>query len=140
MMETITGTDDQPRVGSLMSAGPVVVDADAPAGEAERLIKTFRVSGLPVISGGEVVGVLSQTDLVVARSGPMISANWDRVRVRHLMSKPPITVHLGTSVQRAAELMVKRHIHRLVVVDDECAPLGVLSSLDLLKLLVSDDS
>jgi CBS domain-containing protein len=43
-------------------------------------------------------------------------------------------------VQRAAELMVKRHIHRLVVVDDEGAPLGVLSSLDLLKLLVSDDS
>ncbi len=34
--------------------------------------------------------------------------------------------------------MVSRHVHRVVVVDDEDAPIGVLSSLDLLRLLLRD--
>ncbi len=131
------GTTD-PRVGSLMTIDPVVVGPDAPAADAERLLKTHHVSGLPVVKDGVTVGVISLTDLVAARSSDMIRANWPRMRVRHLMSVPAITVHAGTSAERAAELMVSRHIHRVVVVDDEDAPIGVLSALDLLRLLLRD--
>ena len=130
-------TNGLPQVGSLMTPDLVMVEADAPAAEAERLIKTYHVSGLPIVSNGEVVGVISQTDLVVARSSAMISANWERLRVRHLMHAPAVTVHAGTPITRAAELMVDRHIHRLVVVDDEDRPVGVVSSLDLLKVWTS---
>lgn len=125
------------RVGNLMTIDPVVIRADAPAIEAERLLKTYRVSGLPVVSGDATVGVISQTDLVVARSSAMTCGNWERVLVRHLMTTPAITVHTGTSLARAAQLMVTRHIHRLVVVNDEDAPIGVLSSLDLLRVLLT---
>jgi CBS domain-containing protein len=121
-----------------MTIDPVVVDADAPASDAERLLKTYRISGLPVVSGSEVTGVISQSDLVVARSSGMISDNWDRVRVRHLMTAPAIAVRTGTSLTRAAAIMVNRHIHRLVVIDDEDAPIGVISSLDLLRTLLDD--
>ena len=126
------------RVGDLMSNDPVVIDADAQATEAERLLKTHRVSGLPVVSGNATVGVISQTDLVMARSSAMISGNWARLLVRHLMTTPAVTVRTGTSLARAAQLMVTRHIHRLVVVDDEDAPIGVISSLDLLRVLLED--
>jgi CBS domain-containing protein len=129
-----------PLVGDLMTADPVVADADAPAAEAERLMKTYRISGLPIVWDGEVVGVISQTDLVVARSSAMISANWERMRVRHLMTSPAVTVRVGTPITRAAELMVSRHIHRLVVVDDEDKPVGVLSALDLLTVWTSRPS
>lgn len=124
------------RVGNLMTIGPVVITPDAPASEAEQLLKTNRISGLPVVSEGTVAGVISLTDLLVARSSTMIAGNWARMRVRHLMSSPAVTVHAATSAARAAELMVSRHIHRLVVVDDEDAPIGVLSSLDLLRALL----
>lgn len=126
------------RVGSLMTVDPVVISADAQASEAERLLKTYRVSGLPVVSGDATVGVISQTDLVVARSSGMISRNWERMRVRHLMTAPAVTVHTGTPLARAAQLMVTRHIHRLAGVDDEDAPIGVVSSLDLLRVLLRD--
>lgn len=126
------------RVGNLMTIDPVVIGPDAPAAEAERLLKTHRVSGLPVISEDATVGVISQTDLVIARSSGMVGANWERVLVRHLMTTPAVTVHSGTSVARAAQLMVTRHIHRLVVVDDEDVPIGVVSSLDLLRVLLKD--
>lgn len=132
-----TATKDL-RVGNLMTIDPVVIGADAQASEAERLLKTYRVSGLPVVSGGVTVGVISQTDLVMARSSAMISGNWARMLVQHLMTTPAVSVHAGTSLARAARLMVTRHIHRLVVVDDEDAPIGVISSLDLLRMLLED--
>lgn len=126
------------RVGNLMTIDPVVIGVDAQASEAERLLKTYRVSGLPVVSGGVTVGVISQTDLVVARSSAMISGNWARLLVRHLMTTPAVTVHAGTSLARAAHLMVTRYIHRLVVVDDEDSPIGLVSALDLLRALLTD--
>jgi len=130
------GTTDDLRVGDLMTVDPVVIESDAPATDAERLLKAHRVSGLPVVERGFTVGVISRTDLMVARSSRLIGGNWPRMRVRHLMSAPAITVHVGTSPERAAELMVTRHIHRVVVVDDEDVPIGVVSALDLLRLLL----
>lgn len=126
------------RVGNLMTIDPVVIDADAPASEAERLLKTYRVTGLPVVTGRTTTGVISQTDLLTARSSGLISGNWDRMLVRHLMTTPAVVVHTATSVEHAARLMVSRHIHRLVVVDDDDTPIGVLSSLDLLRVLLND--
>jgi CBS domain-containing protein len=129
----------QMRVGNLMSVDPVVIDAEAPITEAELLLKSYRISGLPVVQDGALAGVVSQTDLLNARSSDLIGANWERVRVRHLMTRPPVTVHLNTSVERAARLMLERHIHRLVVVDEEEEPIGVITSTDLLRTLLPDE-
>lgn len=127
------------RVGNMMSVDPIVIDAEAPISEAELLLKSYRISGLPVVQDGILVGVVSQTDLLNARSSDLIGANWERVKVRHLMTRPAVTVHLNTSVERAARLMLEQHIHRLVVVDEEEEPIGVLTSTDLLRTLLPDE-
>jgi CBS domain-containing protein len=127
------------RVGNLMTVDPIVIGPEAPVSEAERLLKTYRVSGLPVVEGGEVIGVISQSDLVVARSSELIGGHWERLRVRHLMSAPAITVHTTATLRYAARQMVSRHIHRLVVVGDDGHPIGVLTPLDLLRSLVDED-
>jgi CBS domain-containing protein len=121
-----------------MTLDPIVVTAEALATEAERLLKTYRVSGLPVIQGGQLVGVISASDLLVARSSEMMRDHWDRMRVRHLMSTPAITVHGAASLGYAARQMVTRHIHRLVVVGDDGTPIGVVTTLDLLGSLLDD--
>jgi CBS domain-containing protein len=126
------------RIGNLMTIDPIVVHPEAMASEAERLLKTYRVSGLPVVDEGEVKGVISQVDLMVAHSSEMIGANWDRLRVRHLMSAPAVTVHADATVADAAREMLSRHIHRLVVVDDAGAPVGVVTPLDLLRSILDD--
>lgn len=126
------------RVGNLMTVDPVVIDPEASVREAELLLKSYRISGLPVTVDGVVVGVISQTDLLNARSSELIGANWDRVKVRHLMSRPAVTVHMATTVARAARLMLDDHIHRVVVVDEEGAPVGVLTTSDLLRVLLPE--
>lgn len=126
------------RVGAVMSSDPIVIKSSAPASEAERLLKTYRVSGLPVVDEGALMGVISQSDMLVARSSEMISGHWDRLLVRHLMSSPAVTIHATASVRYAARQMAVRHIHRLVVVDDEGTPVGVLTTLDLLRPLIDE--
>lgn len=126
------------RVGHLMTADPVVIEPDAAVAEAENLLKTYRVSGLPVVRDGDLLGVISQSDLLVARSSEMIAANWPRLRVRHLMSSPAVTVQAHTTIRLAAHEMTSRHIHRLVVVGDDGAPIGVVTPLDLLRSILDE--
>lgn len=128
------------RVGNLMSIDPVVIDPSALVSEAEMLLKTHRISGMPVVEAGVTVGVISQTDIAIARSSVLSSGNWRRLRVRHIMTTPAVTVHIETSIRRAARLMIDRHIHRLVVIDGEDRAVGVITPLDLLPLLTDEDS
>lgn len=131
-------TKTELRVGNLMSMDPVTIGPEARASEAETLLKTYRVSGLPVTANGQLVGVISQSDLMVARSSEMIGSNWDRVLVRHLMNRPAVTVHVTATLAYAAREMLVRHIHRLVVIDDDGRPIGVVTPLDLLRCLLED--
>lgn len=126
------------RVGNLMSIDPVTVAPDAPVAEAEALLRTYRISGLPVVDHGELIGVVSQTDLLTAHASELISANWPRLRVRHIMSRSAIAIGAMTSVEDAARRMIVDHIHRLVVTDDAGTPIGVVTPLDLLRVILDE--
>ncbi len=121
-------------VADVMILDLVIVRANAPLDQAAELMDRHHISGLPVVdSAGALVGVVSQTDLVRARSTEYLWANWPGLAVRHLMTTPPITVRRSTPLSVAAARMERHHIHRLVVVadDDETLPIGILSTTDL---------
>jgi CBS domain-containing protein len=125
-------------VGDLMALEPVVIQANASLDEAAGLLDLHGISGVPVVDrSGSLVGVLSQTDLVRARSTEYLWANWPGLAVRHLMTSPAITVTRSTPLPLAARTMERRHIHRLVVVadDDETLPIGILSITDLVHAI-----
>jgi CBS domain-containing protein len=121
-------------VGDVMVLDLVVVRANAPIEQAAELMDRHHISGLPVVdAAGTLVGVVSQTDIVRARSTEYLWANWSGLAVRHLMTSPPVTVQRSTPLAIAAARMERNHIHRLVVVadDDETLPIGILSTTDL---------
>ena len=124
------------RVRDLMTVDPVVINADAPAAKAERLLEERQITGLPVVDAtGAVVGVLSRSDLLHARSHEPFATDWPGLRVSRLMSKPAVTVSGATSVVEAARLMEQHEVHRLVVVDEDGVPVGVLSTMDFAHAL-----
>jgi len=51
-------------ISQVMSAPPVIVDADAPVEEAARVMADNKIGCLPVMRGEELVGMLTETDLL----------------------------------------------------------------------------
>jgi CBS domain-containing protein len=129
----MTNVRTGPCVGDLMTPDPVVVFESMPLVEAATLMDLHGVSGLPVVDeSGALVGVVSQTDLLHARTTEGMWHAWPGLAVRHLMTRPAISVDVDTGLDDAAELMERLRIHRLVVVDDDGrTPVGVLSVSDL---------
>jgi CBS domain-containing protein len=128
-------------VGDLMALEPIVIRVDASLSEAVRLMDEHHISGLPVIDhAGDVVGVISQTDLVHARATEYLWANWAGLAVRHLMSSPALTVRRSTPLEVAARRMERNRVHRLVVVADLDPDLaiGVISTSDLVRALAQE--
>ncbi len=134
----MTATQYELSAGDLMTIDPVVVAVDAPIEEAERLILDNGVSGLPVVDqDGALVGVVSQTDFMHLGNPDvrsLIHHKASGIRVGEVMSRPPVTVLLATPLVEAARRMVDEHVHRVVVVDDDQRPVGVLSAMDFVTL------
>ncbi|HEX7346377.1 MAG TPA: CBS domain-containing protein [Candidatus Limnocylindrales bacterium] len=125
-------------VADIMTLDPIVIAADAPLEDAERLMRERAISGLPVVdSGGMLVGVISRTDVIEDGSIPMailLRKIPSGLRVGELMSSPAITVETTDPLIEAARRMRDNRIHRLVAVDDVGRPVGVLSASDFVAL------
>jgi CBS domain-containing protein len=57
--------------------------------------------------------------------------------VRQFMTAVPVTVAPATSIRDVARMMIDAHIHRVIVVDDDQRPIGIVSSTDLLAALAA---
>jgi CBS domain-containing protein len=127
-------------VGELMSSDPIAVSADAPLADAANLLEHHHIHGLPVIDAlGSLVGVVSQTDMLRARTTEDLWTRWPGLRVRHLMSSPALTISVDAPIAEAARFMERERVHRLVVVgDDGDTPIGILSTSDLVHAIVDE--
>jgi CBS domain-containing protein len=123
-----------PTVATAMTDSPVVVSEDeAIAGVAE-LLAGYEISGLPVVDGGDrLVGVISDSDLVRLQGASIPWTGWHGLLVRDLMTYPAQTIDQDASLDEAARRMTTLGVHRLVVVDGERAPIGVISKSDLVR-------
>jgi CBS domain-containing protein len=128
-------------VGELMTADPVVAHVDMPLREAAGLMDFYRVTGLPVLDwNGTLAGVISQMDLLHARTTEALWDSWPGLAVRHLMTSPAVSVTAGTTVEAAAALMERLRIHRLVVTArDGITTIGILSVADLVRAMAERD-
>jgi len=126
------------RVADLMTIDPISVSVDASIEEAEELLRHNRITGLPVVdSGGRLVGVISQTDvlyLLLPHVQALIQHREHGTRVGEVMSTPPVTIDSSSSLREAACLMYQERLHRLVAVDAYGRPIGVISAMDFVAL------
>jgi CBS domain-containing protein len=132
-----SATDDL-HVADLMTFDPVTVSVDASIEDAENLLRTHRITGLPVVDpDGLLVGVISQTDLLhlaLPEVQALIPHRDAGIWVGDVMSTPPVTIDSGASLREAAALMNDMGLHRLVAVDAHGRPTGVIAAMDFLVL------
>ncbi len=140
-------------VSDLMQTEVITVAPQTSLGDAVRIMLVRHVSGLPVVEGGGLVGVITGGDVlrrvelgsegkptgwIKAFFSPASAAleyvHTHGVHVRDVMTPAPLAVTAGTDVAEAATLMVTHRIKRLPVVQGD-ALIGLISRTDILRVL-----
>lgn len=109
----VTDLLDTVQVGDVVSQYPITVSPDDSLGEVHGLMQRNRLHGVPVVSRGNLLGVVAESDITRA-GGPS-----DQVAARDVMTPNPVTVNRDTPVSEALERMAALGIGRLPIVDDQ---------------------
>lgn len=129
------GTDT--RVGEVMVRPVEHIHPDAEVADAAADMATRNLGCMPVVDAGELVGILTRTDVlanvaqVPVPAPAEASASQATLRAHDLMTPDPISVHADQSLVDAAANMAARGIRHLCVVDGERRVIGMLSDRDL---------
>jgi IMP dehydrogenase len=118
--------DRAKRSESGMIVNPITMSPDQKIHEAMRVMKEYKISGLPITSKGRLVGILTNRDLrFETRLDLPISA---------LMTKENlITVPVGTTLEEAKAILHRHRVEKLPVVDDKYRLKGLITVKDIQK-------
>jgi CBS domain-containing protein len=111
------------------------VDADEPVLGAIQIMSDRRVGALPVLRGGELVGLVSERDY--ARKVVLLGRSSAETYIWQIMSAPVITVAPGESVRRCMQIMTEKRIRHLPVVEGGVM-VGMVSIGDLVRAVIEE--
>jgi nanoRNase/pAp phosphatase (c-di-AMP/oligoRNAs hydrolase) len=114
------------QVSDLMSFPVTTIAADAPMTELRKRLMEKGCTGLPVVDGERLVGVISRRDFRKVRKNKDLKSP-----VKAFMSRNVKTISPGKSPMQAARLMVKHDIGRLPVIEEDRI-IGIVTRSDVM--------
>ena len=114
------------RSESGMILNPITLTADRTIGEARELMAKYRISGLPVVDSGRLIGILTNRDIRFETNLSLLVR--DRMTSENLVTVPP-----GTTLDTAREILQKHRIEKLLVVDQSGELVGLITVKDIQK-------
>ncbi len=147
-------------VRDVMNVKPVTCQVTDTAGDAAKIMKANKISGMPVLDGDKLVGVISESDLLrllaTEESGTLWLPSpfeifevplrdlikWEKLHskaediskklVGEVMSRNIQEVGPDDTVEEAAAVMVRHRINRLPVVEDDRL-VGIVTRGDIIS-------
>jgi len=106
---------------------PITISPDMSVREVDALTRRHRISGLPVLEGKRVVGIVTNRDL-------RFEENLDQP-VRNIMTPRDrlVTVKEGASLDEARDLMHRHRLERVLVINGDWELRGLMTVKDILK-------
>jgi CBS domain-containing protein len=143
------------KVLDVMTTDVLTVGSETPLREVAALLARRRISGLPVVDGGRVVGVVSEGDILAKERGPRSERpGWFGVLFEDraaadlkleartagtAMTAPALTIAPDRTVAEAAGMMVDEGVNRLPVVGAAGELVGIVTRADLVRAFVRTD-
>src|SRR5579884_2694496 len=117
-------------IENFINTNIIIMESDKHADEALGIIKEKGIRSVLVSHLGEVVGIVSKTDILfkVISQG----RNPSKVRLREIMTSPVIAVGPHNTVQETLSIMDK-HVIRQVIVSSHSAVLGMIFRDDIFE-------
>lgn len=109
-------------------ADPIFVHPEDMVDKALQLMARYRISGVPVVERGtrKLVGILTNRDL-------RFEENWNQPVANIMTKEGLITAPVGTTLEQAKEILRRRKVEKLPLVDDHGVLKGLLTIKDIEK-------
>lgn len=131
---------DTPRtITDVMTSHVVTVDLDARLKDIQTLFENRGIHHVLVVDEGELLGVISDRDVLSALS-PFVNTASEQLRdlntlkrrAHQVMSRDPVTVTRETDIHEAAALLLEHDISCLPVLSEDAQLEGIVTWRDLL--------
>ena len=110
-----------------MIVDPVTIHPDQKVAEVLTLMEQYRISGVPVVKGDQLVGIVTNRDL-------RFESDMDK-KVSEVMTKDRlVTVSEGIGLEESKKLLHKHRIEKLLVVDKKGRLTGLITIKDIEKI------
>jgi CBS domain-containing protein len=114
------------KVKDRMIKGVAYVTLPGSRDDVLNILKKKQVSGVPVVKGGALVGIVTRVDLL---------KHPEEEQIALLMTRDPISVEADASIIEASKLISKYNIRRLPVVSKTKKLLGIITIADIVSLI-----
>ena len=110
-----------------MIVKPITIEPDKKIYEVLEIMTRYKISGVPVVKGGNLVGIITNRDLRFA-------TNLDE-KIEVVMTKENLaTAKVGITLEESKAILHERRIEKLLVVDDEGKLQGLITIKDIEKI------
>jgi IMP dehydrogenase len=116
-----------------MIVDPITIEPGRKISEVLEIMRKYRISGVPVVKEGELVGIITNRDL-------RFETNLDQ-KVEAVMTKTNLaTAKIGITLEESKAILHERRIEKLLVVDEEGKLRGLITIKDIEKIKKYPDS
>ena len=112
----------------LMTTGVVTTTPCATIAEAAQVLARVGISGMPVVSEGKVVGMISDGDIITADA---------HATVESVMTSDVVWVMATTLVSEIAKILTENGVKRVPVVDSTGRLIGIVSRADIVGAIAT---
>lgn len=122
-------------VSTATTVDPITIGPEASVFKAAEIMIKNGISGIPVISGEEVVGIITKTDITrFCTETNVCPVEFYNSLVKDIMTRDPITVSPWDRVVHARRILLDNNISRLPVIEDGLL-VGLVSERDIARTM-----
>ncbi|MEO1009987.1 MAG: CBS domain-containing protein [Bacteroidota bacterium] len=130
-------------VSAIMTRKVITLDKADNLETAERLFKKYHIRHIPVVSGEQILGMLSYTDLLRISFADAVDEEDDSVEtmvynmftIEQVMAKNLVSVPPKATIKEVAGILSKREFHAIPVVDGQRL-VGIVTTTDLINYML----
>ena len=128
------------KVSNVMTKDVLTINVTNSLKEANAIFSKHNIRHIPVVSGDNLIGILSKTDILRISFGNTFGedqvgsdeAIFDMLSINQVMKHSPITVGPEDTLKEAAEVLADKEFHALPVVEGEKL-VGIITTTDIIK-------
>ncbi|MCB0461847.1 MAG: CBS domain-containing protein [Flavobacteriaceae bacterium] len=130
-------------VSTIMTKDVITLNHSDTLENAELLFKKHKIRHIPVVSGDNIIGMLSYTDLLRISFADAVYEDeqeidtvvYNMFTIEQVMAKNLISVNADTTIKEVAEILAKKEFHALPVTDGNKL-VGIVTTTDLINYLI----